>query len=300
MRITITGASGFVGKALSRVLLDQGHEVIGLGTSPTHPLESEVPFTWYCADTTRTGTWQTAVSHADAVINLAGRTIFKRWTRSYKAQIIDSRVRTTENIVSAMNGSDQILVSTSAVGYYGSRGEETLTETSAPGEGFLARVAVEWERAARVAENRGARVAIMRFGVVLGEDGGALSQMIPAFKMFAGGPLGRGRQWFPWIHMHDLLAAVQFLLSDDSRHGAYNFCAPGTVRQKDFAKALGAVLGRPALVPAPTAALRLIMGEMADMLLTSQRALPDRLLDEGFDFRFPRIDEALADLVQPS
>jgi hypothetical protein len=237
------------------------------------------------------------VSQADAVVNLAGRTIFKRWSRAYKAQIVDSRVLTTRNIVSAMNGEGKILISTSAVGYYGSRGDQALDEHSTPGNDFLARLSVDWEETALDAEKQGVRVAIMRFGVVMGAGGGALAQMLPAFRMFAGGPLGSGRQWFSWIHMADLLAAIQFLLDRENARGPYNFCAPGAVRQKDFAKALGAALGRPAVVPAPSLALRLMMGEVSGVLLASQKVRPDRLIADGFTFRFADVDSALADLV---
>ena len=297
MKIAITGASGFVGTALTRLLLDGGHVVTGLGTSASHPLQSAAHFTWVSADTTLAGTWQAAVSQADAVVNLAGRTIFKRWSRAYKAQIVDSRILTTRNIVGAMNGEGKILISTSAVGYYGSRGDQVLTEHSTPGTDFLARLSVDWEEAALDAEKQGVRVAIMRFGVVLGAGGGALAQMLPAFRMFAGGPLGSGRQWFSWIHMADLLAAIQFLLDHENARGPYNFCAPGVVRQKDFARALGAALGRPAVVPAPSLALRLMMGEIAGVLLASQKVRPDRLIADGFSFRFADVDSALADLV---
>ncbi len=266
MKIAITGASGFVGTALTRLLLDGGHVVTGLGTSGSHPLQSAANFTWICADTTLSGAWQAAVGQADAVINLAGRTILKRWSQAYKAQIVDSRILTTRNVVSAMKGKDKVLISTSAVGYYGSRGDQPLAEESTPGTDFLARLSVDWEEAARVAEKQGVRVAIMRFGVVLGSGGGALAQMLPVFRMFAGGPLGSGRQWFSWIHMADLLAAIQFLLDRKDAHGPYNFCAPGVVRQKNFARALGAALGRPAVVPAPSLALRLMMGEFAGIM----------------------------------
>jgi uncharacterized protein (TIGR01777 family) len=300
MKIVIAGASGFVGSALTRALLDAGHAVTGLGTSTAHPLESMARFKWHAADTTRAGDWQAVVGDADAVVNLAGRTIFKRWSKAYKAQLIDSRILTTRNLVSAMTGENNILISTSAVGYYGSRGDQTLTEDSPPGTDFLARLSVDWENAALDAEKKAIRVAIMRFGVVLGAGGGALAQMLPAFRMFAGGPLGRGRQWFSWIHMADLLSAVQFLLDHEHARGPYNFCAPGAVRQKDFARALGSVLGRPALVPAPSLALRLMMGEMAGVLLASQRVRPDRLMADGFGFRFADVDSALADLVGQS
>ena len=297
MKLVIAGASGFVGSALTRVLLDAGHLVTGLGTSTVHPLESTAGFTWQVADTTRPGDWQAAVADADAVVNLAGRTIFKRWSRAYKAQLVDSRVLTTRNIVSAMTGDNRILISTSAVGYYGDRGDQTLTELSPPGTDFLARLSVDWENAALDAEKRSHRVAIMRFGVVLGAGGGALAQMLPAFRMFAGGPLGRGRQWFSWIHLADLLSAVQFLLEHEHAQGPYNFCSPGAVRQKDFARALGKALGRPAVVPAPSLALRLMMGEMAGVLLASQNVRPERLIADGFTFRFADVDTALADLL---
>jgi hypothetical protein len=298
MKIVITGASGFVGKALSRVLLDDGHMVTGLGTSSSHPLESNAGFSWVAADTTQAGRWQAAVTEADAVVNLAGRTISKRWTRDYKAQIVESRLQTTRHVVAAMTGETQTLLSTSAIGYYGSRGDEALHEGSTPGSDFLARLSVDWEQAAQEAERQGARVAIMRFGVVLGTDGGALAQMIPAFRMFAGGPLGKGDQWFSWIHMTDLLAAIRFLILNESCEGVYNFTAPGALRQRDFARALGGVLGRPAVVPAPALALRMMMGEMADVLLASQRVRPDRLGADGFSFRFADADSALADLVK--
>lgn len=300
MKIVVAGASGFVGKALSGALLKGGHSVIGLGTSRVHPLEAMPAFTWLRADTTRAGTWQEAVAAADAVVNLTGCTIFRRWTRSYKARIVDSRLETTANIVDALTGKPQLLISTSAIGYYGSRGDEILTETASPGDDFLARLAVDWEARAREAEPHGVRVAIMRFGVVLGPGGGAMAQMLPAFRRYAGGPLGSGRQWFSWIHMADLLSAVRFLLEHEDATGVYNFCSPGAMRQKDFAQTLGTVLGKPALLPAPSLALRLMMGEMAGVLLASQRVKPERLIADGFSFRFPEAEAALADLVNLS
>jgi len=300
MEFAVTGASGFVGTALSRFLLEQGHTVTGLGTSASPALTPATGFTWISADTTLAGKWQEAVADADVVVNLAGCTISKRWTRSYKRRIVDSRLKTTRHLVSAMADENKLLLSTSAVGYYGSREEELLDEQAGPGDDFLARLSADWERAALAAEQKGVRVAVMRFGVVLGAGGGALSRMVPAFRSFAGGPLGSGRQWFSWIHMADLLSAMRFLIESENSQGVYNFCAPGVIRQKDFARSLGKVLGRPALVPAPTVALRLMMGEMVDMLLASQRVVPQRLIAEGFTFRFPDLDSALADLLKAS
>lgn len=297
MNITITGASGFVGKALTRRLLESGHSVTGLGTSRTHPLQAMPGFSWISADTAQAGDWQAAIASADTVVNLAGRSIFKRWTRAYKSRIEGSRLKTTANVVDAMTGSSQTLISTSAVGYYGNRGEETLTETSPAGDDFLARLAVDWEKQALDAEQQGVRVAILRFGVVLGVGGGALAQMLPAFRNFAGGPIGRGTQWFAWIHMSDLLDVIELLLDDDQMHGPYNACSPGMVRQREFASALGKVLGRPALVPVPKLALRMMLGELAGVLLASQRVKPERLLDCGFSFRYADVEHALADLV---
>jgi len=298
MKIVIVGASGFVGRALSRCLLEQGHAVVGLGTSSRFPVKLGSGFEWIRSDTTQAGAWQAAVADADVVVNLAGRTIFKRWTESYKKEIIASRVQTTRNLADAMTGEGQTLLSTSAVGYYGSRGDEVLGEQAAAGDDFLARLSVDWEQAALAAEHKGARVAIMRFGVVLGAGGGALQQMLPAFRMFAGGPLGTGRQWFSWIHMNDVVAAVRFLMATISSRGVYNFCAPGVVRQREFARALGKALGRPARMPAPAMALRLMMGAVAGVLLASQRVQPQRLIDDGFTFSFPEVEAALADLVE--
>jgi len=297
MHIVVAGASGFVGKALARSLLERGHRVTGLGTSVRHPLQSAIGYEWISADTTRRGAWQDAVRAADAVVNLTGRTIFKRWTRRHKERIVGSRIRTTRNIVACMDRGGQTLVSTSAIGYYGDRGDDTLDEWAPPGDDFLARLSVDWEHAALAAQGQGVRVAVMRLGVVLGKGGGALAQMLPVFRRFAGGPLGSGRQWFSWIHMTDLLGIVHYLLDAGQASGIYNAVAPGTVRQKDFACCLARVLGRPAILPAPAPALRLLMGAVASVLLASQRVRPGRLIAAGFDFQFPDVRPALADLV---
>jgi len=297
MNLLIAGASGFVGSHLSRLLLDKGWAVTGLGTSRQPPQLPEGNYTWISADTTRPGNWQTAVPAADVIINLAGRTIFKRWSKAYKQQMLDSRILTTRNLVAALPAnSGATFLSTSAVGYYGSRGEEILTEASAPGADFLAGLSVDWEKEALAAEEKGARVALMRFGIVLAAGGGALGKMVPAFRMFAGGPVGDGRHWFPWIHMADLIGAIELLIDRKDLDGPFNFVAPNPQRNGEFAKTLGKVLGRPAVLPAPAFMLRLLMGEMGGVLLSSQRAVPDRLTQAGFQFQYPEAAPALADL----
>ncbi len=294
----ITGASGFVGKYLARSFLEQGWRVTGLGTSPSHPFSAEFEaFDWISADTSRPGGWQDRVSRADIVVNLAGRNIFRYWTAEYKQSIYDSRIQTTRNVTDAMKGEGQTLLSTSAAGIYGDRGDTLLTEAQGPGSGFLSRVCVDWEKEAFRAAEKGARVAVMRLGVVLGEAGGALALMMPAFKMFAGGPLGGGDQWFPWIHIRDLVRAARFLLNDESLEGVFNFTGPTPIRQKEFAKALGRAISRPAFLPTPAFAVRLVMGELGKALLESQKAVPRNLIAAGFGFEFPEAEAAIADVA---
>ncbi len=298
MNVVITGGSGFVGTHLSNHLLKAGHRITALGSRPTYDLIDHPDFSYRSADTTRAGEWQEVVADADWIFNLAGRTIFQRWSRRYKQQIYDSRVLTTRHLVSALpDQSRAVLVSTSAVGYYGDRGEEALTERSIPGHDFLADLAKDWEAAATAAQTKGARVVAARFGIALGKDGGALAKMVPAFRTFMGGPLGSGKQWFPWIHIHDMVAALEYLAAGDDHHGPFNICSPNPVRNGEMATALGKVLGRPAAMAAPTFMLKMMMGEVAGTLLASQKALPENLQRAGFEFTFPEIDAALADLV---
>lgn len=293
--LLITGASGFVGKHLSRHFLSRGVHVTGMGTSDDHPFTKEFDnFKWVRADTTREGPWQDHVSEADTVINLAGRSIFKRWSKAYKQTIYDSRVKTTRHLVSAMaQGRPARFLSTSAVGIYGDGGERLLTEADPGGADFLAGVCQDWETEALKAGDLGVQVLLMRFGVVLGDEG-ALSVMAPAFKWFAGGPLGSGRQWFPWIHVQDLVRAVDFLIRSDDRTGPVNLVGPTPVRQRDFARFLGRALNRPAVTPAPSFMVKLAMGELGASLLQSQKASPKALEDMGFEFRFQTADAALA------
>lgn len=298
MKIFITGGSGFIGSSLSRMLLEQGHQVQATGTSSGRLSVSHKHFNFIQADTSRPGEWQDTAAEADMVVNLAGRTIFKRWTRKYKQQMYDSRVLTTRNLVEALeNGKAKIFCSTSAAGIYGSRGDEILTEDSSPGDDFLARICVDWEKEAFRLQERGIRVAIMRLGVVLGKNGGALKKMLPAYKFFMGGPLGDGRQWFPWVHIRDIHGVVQTIMDKGELKGPMNVCAPGSVMQREFAEILAKSVKRPHFARVPAVALSLAMGEMGGALLASQRAVPQKLQELGYEFKFDRLAAALNDLI---
>jgi hypothetical protein len=244
------------------------------------------------------GDWQRNVAGHEAVVNLAGASIFTRWTAAAKRAIRESRLLTTRNIVDALPaGGGVTLVSTSAVGYYGFHGDEELDESVPPGDDFLARLCVEWESAALRARDKGARVAITRFGIVLGSGGGVLGKMAPVFRAFLGGPLGPGDQWFSWVHIEDLFGALLHLTENPGSSGPYNLTAPAPVRNRELARELGRALHRPALLPVPAFAVRLVLGEFGNVVLKGQRVLPRRLLAEGFRFAYPRIESALAALA---
>ncbi|MDH3344242.1 MAG: TIGR01777 family oxidoreductase [Desulfobacteraceae bacterium] len=299
MKIFITGGSGFVGTHLVQDLLYRGHRVIVVGTSSAHKNPPNENFRYISADTTLKGPWQDVLEDVDAIINLAGRNIFKLWSDTYKNQIYNSRILTTRNLVEAVPESKGIILcSTSGAGYYGNRADEVLMEDASPGSDFLAKVSIDWEKEAFLAEKKGVRVAAMRFGVVLDKNGGALAKMIPAFKFFAGGPLGTGLQWFPWIHMDDLISAINFIIENNEIKGPVNFCAPNPIRNRDFGKALGNVLKRPSFMKVPLFMIRLVMGEMGTLLTNSQKVIPHKLLRHGFKFQHPDIDHALGDILK--
>lgn len=297
-KIFITGATGFVGNYLVQKFLENGYQVIAVGSRSTWTAFFHPNLTYISADTTQSGRWQEVLKDVDVAINLAGRTIFHYWTNAYKQQIYNSRILTTQNLVHALpEGKQTILISASAAGFYGSCGDDLLTELAPGGTDFLARVCKDWEYEAIKAEKKHTRVVLTRFGVVLGKNGGALAKMIPAFRLGLGGPIGNGKQWFPWIHMDDLVSAVQFAMDHPSISGPVNLCAPGLIRQKDFAHILGKILNRPALLPVPKLLLKLILQEFASALLSSQKVYPAKLIENGFQFKYPEIEQALRHIV---
>jgi uncharacterized protein len=298
MKILITGSSGFVGTRLTHFFLEAGHDVTGVDVAPDQGSSRHPLFQYVRADTTTKGNWQDILNNIDVVINLAGKNIFHRWTKAYKKLIYDTRILTTRHLVEALpDQTDTLFISTSAVGYYGDRKDTVLDENEHSGNDFLARVCVDWEREASKAKSKSARVVITRFGVVLGKNGGALSKMIPAYRLFAGGPLGDGKQWFPWIHIDDLTAAMNYLIEHPVIDGPVNFCASQAVRNIGFSKALARHLNRPAFFRVPAAMLRMAAGELGDMALSSQRAYPKKLLSAGFEFIHPDIDSALSEAL---
>ncbi len=295
MKVFITGGTGFVGRSLVPALVAAGHEVTLLTRSG---IQDRAGVNWVMGDPSQKGGWQGPIREHEAVINLAGASIFSRWTKKKKELIRESRLRTTRNIIESLEGSRiKHLFSTSAVGYYGFHGDEALTEEAPPGKDYLARLAVDWEEEAMKAEAKGCRVVITRFGIVLGEGGGALGQMVPLFRSYLGGPLGNGKQWFSWIHIRDLTRAFLFLLDHPEVSGAFNFTAPQPVRNEEFCRALAEGLGKPCFLRAPAFMLKLVLGEFGSILLQGQKVLPRRLMESGFSFTFPDIHEALQQIL---
>jgi uncharacterized protein (TIGR01777 family) len=292
MKILLTGGTGFLGRNLVARLLEDGHEITVL----TRRIPEGLPAVRAVeCDPAVAGPWQGELAAHDAVINLAGASIFRRWTRNYRQLLRQSRLDTTRNLVAAMSG--QRLISASAVGYYGFHQDEELTESDGPGSDFLAELCRDWEAAALEAREKGARVVLARLGIVLGKDGGALEQMVRPFRLRAGGRLGSGRQWFSWIHIRDLLEACVHILSTPDLEGPVNLTAPKPVTNRDLAAAIGKTLNRRSWLPAPGFAIKLALGKFGSVVLEGQRVLPKKLEESGFEFKLPEIQGALQDLL---
>ena len=294
MKVVVAGGTGFLGRALSQSLAADGHDVCLLTRGAGDRRFKTVLWTPNGAS----GPWASAIDGADAVVNLAGESIAaKRWTAEQKQRILDSRVQATRSLAAAIQGCPNppsLLVSGSAVGYYGPLSDEVATEDTPPGSDFLARVCVTWEDEARRAATSRTRVTCIRTGLVLARDGGALPPMLTPFRFGAGGPVGSGRQYWPWIHRQDWVDVVRWVMRTPDAGAAINATAPNPVTNAEFARALGRAMHRPAFMPAPAFALRLLLGEMADALvLSGQRAVPRRAQRGGFTFTYRTIDDAL-------
>lgn len=298
MTIAISGASGFIGRRLLKILAAGGHSLRVLSRHAGTNLPAGVRlFVW---DPMQGAPARESLEGCDAIIHLAGEPVAQRWTAEAKFRIRQSRVGGTRYLVetlSSLASRPQALICASAVGYYGSRGDEILDESSPPGTGYLAEVCVEWEDAAQSAERLSLRVARVRIGPVLDRRGGALARLLPPFRWGVGGKLGAGTQWMSWIHLNDLAELFRFAVENPVR-GVLNAVAPSPARNVEFTKELAAVLRRPALFPVPPFGLRVAFGEMAEVLLASQRVLPRATEDAGFRFRFPQIGAALQDLLR--
>ena len=302
MRVAITGGSGLIGRALSASLARDHHEVIILSRHPEQVVGLPA--------VVRAERWNPhiaeecrhLVEEADAVVNLAGENIAaRRWTVDRKKQIRDSRLNAGRAMLQALESATRkprVVIQASAVGYYGLCGDEELNEESPPGKDFLAQLAIDWEASTAQIERLGVRRAIIRTGVILSPEGGAFPRLLLPFRLFVGGPLGSGRQWFPWIHIADEVGAIRFLLENESASGPFNLSAPHPVTNADFARMVGRQTKRPAFLPTPAFLLRLLFGEMATVLLDGQRAFPGRLMLMGYNFRFPEAAGALQDLLR--
>jgi uncharacterized protein (TIGR01777 family) len=299
MKLLIAGGTGFIGTSLCHTLAQHGHALLVLTRRPAtqSPPQGGRFVSWEHDE------WRRAMPHVDGVINLAGESIAaRRWSPSQKVRIRESRLETTRRLVSAISASSKkpaVLINASAIGYYGPRGDEALTERDPAGEGFLAELCQAWEAEAQRAEPLGVRVVRLRIGLVFGAGGGALAKMGPPFRFFLGGPLGTGRQWVSWVHQQDVAALIEWVLAHPELSGAVNATAPSPVTMRELCTTLGRVMHRPSWAPVPAFALKLLVGEMADLLLTGQRILPAAARSSGFTFRFPELAPALEACLRP-
>jgi uncharacterized protein (TIGR01777 family) len=301
MRIIITGGTGLIGRALTASLAHDGHEVIVLSRNPTAVTNLPGGARAEKWDGQSAQGWGQLADGTDAIVNLAGATISKRWSESYKQEILNSRLQASQAVVAAIKTAAKkpgVLIQSSAVGYYGPRGSEEITEEAKAGSDFLAKTCVAWEASTAEVESMGVRRVIIRTGVVLDKTGGALPQMMLPVKLFVGGPLGGGRQYFPWIHLEDEVAAIRFLIDNPTANGVYNLSAPNPQTNAAFTSVLGKMLGRPSFMPTPGFAMKALFGEMSTLVLDGQRQMPKRLLAAGFKFKFAESEAALRDVLK--
>ncbi|HEY9762340.1 MAG TPA: TIGR01777 family oxidoreductase [Trichocoleus sp.] len=306
MKVAVTGATGFVGSRLVERLQAEGHQVLVLSRDAAHARKvfpetafANVKVVEYTP--LASGDWQSAIAGCDGVVNLAGAPISERWTSAHKQAMIDSRQIGTQKIVEAISKADprpSVLVNASAIGYYGTSETAAFDESSQPIESdFLSQICQAWEAAARKVEASGTRLVILRTGIVLGM-GGAVAKMLTPFRMFAGGPIGSGRQWFSWIHREDMVNLIIKALTDPQMQGTYNATAPNPVRMGEFCQTLGAVMNRPSWLPVPNFVLEAVLGDGAQVVLEGQQVLPKRTEAIGFSYQYPQVKEALEEVLQ--
>jgi uncharacterized protein (TIGR01777 family) len=302
MRVFVTGGTGLVGSLLVKKLRERGDAVVILSRR-AEAAQQFPDCKIIVGDPMTPGPWMEEVTGCEAVVHLAGEGIFnRRWSQEFKDLIYASRIKSTDNIVAALGKSSpltsgRVLINASAIGIYGPHGDEELTEDSLPGNDFLAKVCIDWEKAAQAATVHGVRVVFLRTGVVLDKNGGALKQMLTPFKMFAGGPVGSGKQWMSWIHNEDEVGLILFALDHPELSGPLNATAPLPVTNRDFATALGKVLGRPSFFPTPAFMLHLMLGQAAEIVTSGQRVLPKKALAAGYAFKFADLESSLRNLL---
>ena len=308
MRIIIAGGTGFIGSNLAKTLAASGHEVIVLSRNPARHqgvLPDSIKVVEWDAKTGRG--WSQFINTDTVIVNLTGEPIDgtgfipSRWTAERRSRILNSRLQAGQAMINAIENASakpRALIQSSAIGYYGYHADEVLTEDAPPGEDFVAQVAVQWEASTATVEEMGVRRPVIRTGLVLDPKDGVMPRLTLPFQLFAGGPMGSGKQWYSWIHIADEVGAIQFLIQEEGTSGPFNLTAPNPLPNKEFAKTMGGVMGRPSFLPVPGLPMRAAMGEVADLALRGQRVIPERLLKSGYDFKFPQLDGALRDLLK--
>jgi len=300
MRVIIAGGTGLIGSALAADLLADRHEVIALSRSPEGKRDTPSGLKIVDWDAHSARGWGHLAEGADAIVNLSGASLARRWTSEHRRRIRESRLNAGRAVVEAVRAcrvKPHLVIQSSGIGYYGSHGDERITEDNPPGRDVLARVAVEWEASTAAVQENGVRQVVIRSGVVLSLKGGAFPLMVLPFRFLVGGPLGHGRQWLPWIHLQDEIRAIRYLIENEGASGPYNLVAPEPLTNAAFSRLLGQVMKRPSWLRVPAFALRLVLGDMSSLLLEGQRAMPTRLQSSGFAFRFPKAQPALRNVL---